>query len=294
MTSRLTRAPEILTRAARWGRGAVFRPSEGAAYVRELVEEWREARRSPWRYEVTGECEERVHELVGAAWPCDEHARFEEVWEAAVEDLTAAGLRVGRASFGRWDDGDRNLGRVAWCLTRHLRPRRVVETGVARGLTTRTLLEGLRRNGGAGWLWSIDLPPFVRDRAPETAAAVPPSLRDRWTLLSGTSRKRLPKLLGVLGQVDLFVHDSSHTTRNVRFELEHVWPALTPGGAVLIDDVEKNVATGEFVRAHPDASAVTGRSDDGRVLIAAIVKSGSGATPGATSGAEPGAGEAQA
>jgi hypothetical protein len=42
-----------------------------------------------------------------------------------------------------------------------------------------------------------------------------------------------------LGQIDLFVHDSMHTARNVRFELEPVWPALTPGGAVLIDDVER-------------------------------------------------------
>jgi hypothetical protein len=104
-------------------------------------------------------------------------------------------------------------------------------------------------------LWSIDLPPFVGRRAQETGVAVPPWLRDRWTLLSGSSRKRLPRLVSALGQIDLFVHDSSHTARNVRFELEQVWPALAPGGAVLIDDVEKNVATGEFVRAQSGRDA---------------------------------------
>jgi predicted O-methyltransferase YrrM len=274
MSSRPTGVPDILTGAASRGRRAIAHPSESAAYVRERLAEWRDARRPPWAYELTDACEERVHELAGASWPCEERLQpFEEVWAAAVADVTAAGLPVGRLSFGRWDDGDRRLGRLAWCLARHLRPRRVVETGVARGLTTRTLLEGLRRNGGAGRLWSIDLPPFVEGRARETAVAVPPGLRDRWTLLSGSSRKHLPGLLRGLGRIDLFVHDSSHTARNVRFELEQVWPALTPGGAVLIDDVEKNAATGEFVRAHPDAQPVIGRSDDGDVLVACLVKS---------------------
>lgn len=275
MSSRLTDVPDILAGAIRRGRGAMSSPFEGAAYVRERVAEWHDRRRPPWPYEVSADSARRVHELVGAGWPCEEgRQQFDEVWAAAVKDVTAAGLPVGRLSFGRWDDGDRNLGRFAWCLARHLRPGRVVETGVARGLTTRTLLEGLRRNGGPGRLWSIDLPPFVEDRARETAVAVPQGLRDRWTLVSGSSRKRLPGLLRTLGRIDLFVHDSSHTARNVRFELEEAWRALAPGGAVLIDDVEKNGATGEFLHAHPDVRSVIGRSDDGEVLVACLVKSG--------------------
>ena len=63
-----------------------------------------------------------------------------------------------------------------------------------------------------------------------------------------------------------------HTTRNVRFELEQVWPALTPGGAMLIDDVEKNVATGQFRQAHPETLAVICTSEDGEVLIGCLVK----------------------
>ena len=274
MASSLAQLPAALTGALRRGRAAVVRPSEGADYLRERVAEWRDGRRGPWPYAITDPFEERVHDLAGGRWPCQEGPQFEDVWASAVEDVAAAGLQVGRLSFGRWDDGDPRLGRLAWCLVRHLRPQVVVETGVARGLTTRTLLEGLQNNG-VGRLWSIDLPPFVDGRAQETAIAVPWRLRDRWTLLSGSSRKRLPKLLHTLGQVDLFVHDSSHTARNVRFELEQVWPALPPGGAVLIDDVEKNAATGEFIRAHPDARPVIGRSDDGDVLIACIIKSGS-------------------
>lgn len=43
---------------------------------------------------------------------------------------------------------------------------------------------------------------------------------------------------------------------------------------MLSDDVEKNGATGEFLHAHPDVRLVIGRSDDGEVLVACLVKSG--------------------
>jgi hypothetical protein len=49
------------------------------------------------------------------------------------------------------------MARTAWTVVRHLRPERVVETGVARGVTTAVLLQAMERNG-YGALWSIDLP----------------------------------------------------------------------------------------------------------------------------------------
>jgi hypothetical protein len=108
---------------------------------------------------------------------------------------------------------------------------------------------------------------------------VPERLYERWTLLHGSSRRRLPDLVGDLREIDLFLHDSMHTTRNLRFELEQVWPALRPGGVVLIDDVEKNVATGRFLKAHPETASVIAPSDDGKVLLACIVKPGQPGAP---------------
>lgn len=78
-----------------------------------------------------------------------------------------------------------------------------------------------------------------------------------------------------MGQIELFVHDSMHTVRNVRFENRvRVAPALAPGGAALIDDVERNVATGRFLPAHPETPAVISTSGDGVALIACLVKPG--------------------
>jgi predicted O-methyltransferase YrrM len=232
----------------------------------------RDPRPSLSSYQVLEGIEQTIHAQIGVEWPCAESSEFDGVWSAALAELDARGLRVGRGTFGEWDDGDARLAQIAWCLTRHVRPERIVETGVGRGLLTRVILEALERNG-AGRLWSIDLPPFlVPGAARESAAAVSDDLRHRWALLRGTSRRLLPRLVADYRRIDLFIHDSSHTTRNVRFELEQVWPALAPGGVVLIDDVEKNAATAHFLEAHLDAQGWISRSSDRKVLIACLMK----------------------
>ena len=55
-----------------------------------------------------------------------------------------------------------------------------------------------------------------------------------------------------------------HTTRNVEFELERVWPALLRGGAMLVDDIEMNRGFELFVEHHgEDLSRLIATSDDG-------------------------------
>ncbi len=66
------------------------------------------------------------------------------------------------------------------------------------------------------------------------------SFADRWSYIRGSSRRRLPNLLSSLGQIDLFIHDSLHSERNVRFELDQAWTALGQTGALVVDDVDAN------------------------------------------------------
>jgi predicted O-methyltransferase YrrM len=257
--------------AARAGAAIVAQPREGVERAIERVSEWRDVRSGDWSYEATDAFDRRLGELVGGH-EVGEADGFEEVWAATLGDLRARGFEVGRGAFGGWDDGDARLCWLAWYLTRRLRPEFVIETGVARGMTTRVILEAMECNG-CGRLWSIDLPPLIEQKlSQETAVAVPAALRARWTLLVGSSRQMLTGLLRGLPRVDLFVHDSMHTTRNVRFELDRVWPVLRPGGAVLLDDVEKNRATAEFLRKHPDARSLICRAKDGHVLIGVASK----------------------
>ena len=145
----------------------------------------RERSRPRYQYEFDANWEQRLHESLGVPWPCNATAEFWTVWSWVNSELEAKGIEPGPESFQWWNDGDAGFARAIWCLARHLRPKKIVETGVAHGVTSRCILEALNRNGD-GHLWSIDLPPVDRFWRQQVGAAVGDRYADRWT----TSRVR--------------------------------------------------------------------------------------------------------
>jgi hypothetical protein len=260
-----------LRRGGRLLRGLARNPVEGVTHVRERLAEHRARWRPETVYRAELEWESRLHELLGARWPCPEALEFRRRWEEIVDSLRGQGIAIGRSAYGGWDDGDPALARAAWCLACHLGPQRVVETGVGRGLTSRAVLEALERNGD-GHLWSIDLPPALAPTLRrQTGIAVPGRLQERWTYVQGSSRRRLPGLLAELEAIDLFIHDSMHTARNVLFELGSAWQALRAGGVILVDDVNLSRGFELFTsRLSAGGHVLVGRSDDGERLLGLI------------------------
>jgi hypothetical protein len=225
-------------------------PIETWTTVREAYAEGREERRPQCPYEPDLSWEQELHKALGVSWACDETSKFLEIWYQVMRELEAKGIRPGPESFQWWNDGDAALVRAIWCLVRHLRPKTVVETGVAHGVTSRIILEALSRNGD-GHLWSIDRPPLEKSWRQQVGMAVGDGHADRWTYIKGSSRRRLPRLLEKLGKVDLFIHDSLHSDRNVRFELDQIWPILGPNGVVVVDDIDANWAFRSFSQTIP-------------------------------------------
>jgi predicted O-methyltransferase YrrM len=213
------------------------------------VEDWLGLRRRP-AYSICEDWQERLHAAAGHPGECSETGEFERVWSVISARLSAQGYRVGPESYFGWNDGDLGLTRALWCLVRHLRPMHVVETGVGHGITTRFILEALHRNG-SGHLWSIDLPPVDPAVAAQVGIAVEGACAERWTLLRGTSRQLLPGLLAELGRLDLFIHDSAHTVRNMRFEINQAQRVLRAEGFIVVDDIDLNSAFSESVRELP-------------------------------------------
>jgi hypothetical protein len=235
-------------------------PRELVLYIPEHLSEHGSR---PVGYVIEEYWQAKLHQMLGAPWPCPEEELVGELWEQIAAEMEQKSLAFGRYTYGGYSDGDRSLTRAAWCAVRHLQPETVVETGVARGVTSRFVLEALERNGHGG-LWSIDLPNlFDATLHDQTGVAVPENRRDRWTYIEGSSRRRLPALLNQIGTVDLFVHDSLHTARNMRYEMDRIWPVLSPGGVMIIDDVY-NQSFREFVAQAPNCDALVGRSGDGR------------------------------
>lgn len=242
------------TRAA----GALLRdPAQGLDWFRNGIEIVRglPGGRGEHLYRADGSPQRRLHELLDAAWPCRFQPEFDELWSRVVTSLEAQG-----SEFGERYDSDAALAQMNWCCVRHLRPQRVVETGVARGVNSRVILEGLERNG-TGHLWSIDLPPVLDTWRAQSGAAVTPELRGRWTFLEGSSRRHLRPLLADLGSIDIFIHDSLHSAANMRFEMSTAWPYVRRGGVLLADDIESNPAFAGFTRSLPPPSVLVVRQD---------------------------------
>jgi hypothetical protein len=244
-------------------------PIETLTYVPDAVSHHLLDR--PVAYDVEEDFGPPLHRMLGMPWPCPELEDFGQVWADIGDCLSAKGLSLGRWTYGEYSDADAAFGAAAWCAVRHLCPAKVLETGVARGVTSRVLLEAMSRSG-TGHLWSVDLPhPFRPELHHETAAAVPTDRRDRWTYVRGSSRRRLPSLVSSLKNVDLFVHDSLHSGRNIRFELRTVWPAMHGGDLALVDDVD-NQSFRDFVREAGGPPSVVMRSADGPCMFGAIRK----------------------
>jgi hypothetical protein len=199
-------------------------------------------------YQVEDNWERRLHDLRGVPWPCPATSEFWGLWPQVVGELESKGILAGPESFKGWNDGDAGLVRAIWCLTRHLRPRNVVETGVAHGVTSRFILEALERNG-VGHLWSIDRPPLEHVWRAQIGVAVGGRYPARWSYIAGSSKRRLPGILSELGQIDIFIHDSLHSEHNVRFEVDRAWAALRPGGAIVVDDIDTNWGFQSFMQA---------------------------------------------
>jgi len=264
--------------ALRASRAVLADPSAGCERIADRLAERRERREPAFAYVAASDWQASLHEILGLSWPCPMDDEFDTLWQAMLDELAQRGFAPGRGTFNGWDDGGRALVRAVYCLVRHQRPERVVETGVGHGVTTRFILAALEQNG-VGRLWSIDLPPLIeRHLEVEVGVAVPDALRGRWTLVRGSSRQRLRPLLATLGSIDLFLHDSMHTTRNLRFELVQAWPVLRAGGVVVADDIDYNRAFGEFARQGSLDESIVARHEDTDRMFGILVKASGPAT----------------
>jgi len=161
---------------------------------------------------------------------------------------------------------------ILYILIRGIKANKIVETGVANGASTYYILSAIKKNGGKGHLYSIDMPYHeiidqkdilrrigisskdetrfggVIPIGKKIGWLVPEKLRVYWSLFLGDSKKILPKLLSDLGNIDIFNHDSHHSYRHMSFEYSVNWNHLSEGGLLCSHDILQNYAFDDFVK----------------------------------------------
>ena len=175
-----------------------------------------------------------------------------------IEAFEAARREHGRDEDPDWPSRLRRLRGVVtiyYGLLRELRPGVVVETGTAAGSLTSFVAAALARNDH-GRLISIDIPPVEGQLQMNLTVApdrvgffIPEAYRARWEYRAGDARELLPKVL-VEEPVDVFIHDSLHTTTHMLFEYSVARALIREGGLIASDDILWNDAFNSFLRAN--------------------------------------------
>jgi predicted O-methyltransferase YrrM len=189
---------------------------------------------APFREHLRSESEAVSAVLGLSAAECERE--LEEVWLPRPDPddpLTA------------WNARDELL-RMIGAIVNRAPVRVMIETGVALGFSTATVLRAMH-DRGEGRLYSIDLPAIQHDPDHEVGAAVPEVLRGRWTLELGDSRVILGPLAREVAPVDAFLHDALQTYSAQLQDFRTVWPHLRSGGILVSDGVD-NPAFVEFAR----------------------------------------------
>jgi Methyltransferase domain len=189
-------------------------------------------------------------------------SRPDVAWVAGVAGVSAAKAELaveGVARFGpqmkSLADTIEGTGRAyyaqfpapidLYALVRLTRPKVLVESGVASGVSTAFMLLGVRANR-MGALHSIDYPvERVKGKGNESWAipsgmssgwAIPEGLKRKWDLRLGRSEDLLRPLLTELGAVDFYCHDSPVDAKHFGFEMGAIRRHLAQGSVVVADN----------------------------------------------------------
>ena len=147
-----------------------------------------------------------------------------------------------------------------YVIVRALKPKLMVETGVAHGKSSAFILLAMEHNNH-GRLVSVDLPPngnladgsLTAMADHEVGWLVPDFLRHRWSLNLEDSHSFLNReiTLGNFEKVDIFLHDSLHTYDHTIGEFRIIESSMNPSKCVFLADnldMESGYAFSDFLK----------------------------------------------
>ena len=123
-----------------------------------------------------------------------------------------------------------------------LKPKIVVETGIANGISTRRILDSFKdQTLSESRLYSMDID--LKALSPELESNL------QFKFLRINQNNDFEKALkAVPGLIDIFYHDSDHSYHNQYLEYSLVWERLSPTGIIISDDINWSNAFLDFCK----------------------------------------------
>lgn len=145
-------------------------------------------------------------------------------------------------SWPEYFDLGSESGLFLYLIIRATKPKIVVETGVANGISSAIILTAMDANG-LGELHSVDM---TRDVGHAFGQKHP-----RWRLHVTHGRvKDLERVLKEIGDLDIFFHDADHSYWAQTGEFKLAKKYLKHGGILVSDDIDSSWAFRDFCNEH--------------------------------------------
>jgi predicted O-methyltransferase YrrM len=194
------------------------------------------------RVEATAWCAERaidtetaLAKLTGASLSTSIRQKYPTIFVEAQKIADACPVGMGGA--GELD--------LLYYLAESCAATRVIETGVAYGWSSLSLLLSLSTRRGAR-LISTDMPYCNLNNDSYVGCVVPHNLRNFWELVRLPDRDSLPRAIKTLGQLDMCHYDSDKSYDGRCWAYPLLWNAIRVGGVFISDDIGDNVGFRDF------------------------------------------------
>ncbi len=204
--------------------------------LRKAIYRLKEMRSNQKRKEIINWCEKNCEDILIFAkslnidlW--NEAQRFEKKLKKHANSILSS-LNV-------------NLGGGSYCsliyfLIRLKKPKTIVETGVAAGFSTQTILSAINKNGH-GFLFSSDFPYFrIKDPERYIGCIVDQKLKDNWRLYIKGDKRNIQEIMSKIDKVDFLHYDSDKSYSGRKYVFNILKSKLDSDYIIMMDDIQDN------------------------------------------------------
>lgn len=172
------------------------------------------------------------------------HGLYKEAKTLCVEINNRAKVKLSQIPYKLGGGASLEL---LYFICRINKPKIILETGVAAGFSSSSILHAIRKNK-EGKLYSSDFPYMkIPDPKKFIGVIVEDIDRPNWNLLLDGDRKNIPLILNKLNNIDVVHYDSDKSFRGRQFFMNIIQDKINENSVIIMDDIQNNSFFYEYV-----------------------------------------------